>query len=153
MTTNSEQTTQDSEWSQCESGEIGHLVGRMQANRRHRQLRTISTVGSAMVVVLVAALMFMKPPQNHVGGISCKDVISQAEEYLADRIKASLRDQIDIHLAGCEKCRDHIEGMQVQSDTGTPTGEIPVVSHAPISRDPNDTDDFSVHSSSLISLR
>ncbi len=100
-------------WTSCRPGAITQMAERVRARRRNERLRiTLFPVVAAILLVVVwavprrdATLDVAPDVGPNFAGISCHRVSQLAGDYKSGKLDAELHDQVERHLALCDKCR------------------------------------------------
>ena len=126
MKQNSDQINQQDDWQDCPPGAVQELADRLRQRRRHQQLTKVSQIGGAAVVLLAVGIWFaFGNHQPVLAGMTCSEVIEQAEDYVAGRLQAAVNGRIEEHLSHCEVCRERIAEMKSRFETPDVSPPIP----------------------------
>ena len=108
------QQREPDQWKPC-SGEISHMVNRLEIVERRRRMRqlastaTLSLVLFAVGAVLIGGFVIYREPQ--FGGIGCTECLSHAPAYhdhltgVAAMTDLELAERIKTHLDLCKCCK------------------------------------------------
>ena len=102
--------TEDNSWEPCSDGEIKSLVTSVRSSKqRTKTLRSVTLFATITSVALLCSLAFINPDQpkpngKQIGGLSCAEVLAQAEQYQNGTVSDELKEQIHLHLAHCKYC-------------------------------------------------
>ena len=114
-------TTNQSEWVDCQGGEISGLVHKLkqkkQAVRRMQIMRSLSLAAGIMLMVGVGWMFLAEnnpPAEANYGGIVCSDVIKNSKSYLKEELDPEIQRRIQIHLGECENCRHKMAMLRDQ---------------------------------------
>lgn len=106
------------EWRDCKSGEIHNMVRAQRLARQRRQLSQASFVGVSFLVLLSVVIWSIPNPlasnERAKGGVTCAEVIDQAEDFIAGRLAQAIREKFDIHLSKCPSCLRHFDSLRDQ---------------------------------------
>lgn len=113
----SEISTVNGGWQDVPDGKIGALAARL----RKQERRPVATRMAAPVTLFLLsgllAVQFTHASHveferiNNIGGISCSDVVRQADNYIVGRITGSVRSNIGFHLSNCPNCSKQVRGI------------------------------------------
>lgn len=114
--------TNSNHWENCRPGEVGRLVHRLKYRRRQRTVKAGLVAISACTLLLVAGITWyggqtsQVSRRNFAGGITCRDVLQQATQFVNRELDVATSGKIRLHLEQCPNCRERIERMQQAHD-------------------------------------
>ncbi len=104
-------TSDQSEWTDCQGGEISGMARRLKAqraiSRRKQIMQSLSIAAGLLVMVGVGWMMLPGDPPaggNH-GGIACSEVVKNGKQYVLHQLDPELAERINAHLGKCENCQ------------------------------------------------
>lgn len=103
-------------WQACPEGKIGAFAARLKRQERRPVARLaapliLCMLSGALVVQLTYASQMERERVNRIGGISCADVVRQADAYIVGKITGSLRSDMGFHLSNCPNCAKQVRGI------------------------------------------
>ncbi|MCA9039058.1 MAG: zf-HC2 domain-containing protein [Planctomycetaceae bacterium] len=117
---------QDSNWRDCQAGDIGKVSAQL---KRRRRVRTIQQRGAVLGLILIAVVglgwftMHLqnqdKPGGHLVAGLYCSEVADMAEKLFAGELENKQVAQITGHLDGCPDCVEHLEKARQEYEERT----------------------------------
>lgn len=118
------------EWIDCKSGEIHKMIDAQRRLRQRRQLSQASFIGASLLVLFSVAIWSIPNPQGSneraKGGVTCAEVIDQAEDFIAGRLVQVMHSKFEIHLSKCPACLRHFESLRAQQvSSGITVGQVP----------------------------
>ncbi len=116
--TNHESINQ-SDWVDCQGGEISGLVRRLKSQRsvsRRRQVMQSLSVAAGLLVIVGIGWMVI-PGDNSTleakrGGITCSDVVENGKQYILNELDPELAERINAHLGKCENCQKKLSMLR-----------------------------------------
>lgn len=141
----------NSDWQVCPDGKISNLAARLKRQDRRPVTRfaapVILCVLSGLLAVQITNASYVERERiNRIGGISCADVIRQADKYILGKITGSLRTDMGFHLSNCPNCSKQVRGIAKRDLLGhlLGTSEVYVAAPKAISHRKNWCDDAPV---------
>jgi hypothetical protein len=113
----SEHSTINGGWQDVPDGKIGALSARLRKQeRRPVAVRIVAPtllflLSGVLAVQITHASYIEQERNNRIGGISCSDVVRQADNYIIGKITGSLRTDIGFHLSNCPNCSKQVRGI------------------------------------------
>ncbi len=109
MTTN--KTSDQSEWTDCQGGEISGMARRLKAqrasSRRKQIMQSLSIAAGLLLMVGIGWMMLSGDPSANGShkGIACSEVIKNGKQYVLHQLDPELAERINAHLGKCENCQ------------------------------------------------
>lgn len=99
-------------WEPCPPGEVRQLVQRIRGQRRRRAVLQVATGAVGLGLIAGVLLLGRTPGDALYGGISCSEVMAQADAFVAGALHGELLDRIEQHLTACSHCRAAIDQLR-----------------------------------------
>lgn len=98
----------------CPSGEFARLAQRLRTRRNRRTL--LRSLGAAAACTAAGALLWhwldaINTSDPLIAGIRCSQVRALASAYMSGKLAPSVRRQIALHLAQCDRCQRFVRDM------------------------------------------
>jgi hypothetical protein len=114
----------NSDWTDCQPGEVQRLVQGLPATRRARTIERRAATVAVLLLVGFTGVWFangQSQSEPSYGGIVCSQVVQKSREFLAKTLNAKTADQINVHLGHCEACSKLVNNMrQNEQPNGRP---------------------------------
>ena len=99
---------ESTKWTDCPKGQIAMLSQDGRSRERQLIVRRVATMTSTFCVLLFVGYLIVGQPfaKELRGSISCKEVMDNADAFLANTIQGNIFQEIKHHLIDCESCRN-----------------------------------------------
>lgn len=110
-------STSNGGWQDVPDGKIGALTARLRKQERRPIAVRIAApsllflLSGLLAVQITHASYIEQERNNRIGGVSCSDVVRQADNYIIGKITGSLRTDIGFHLSNCPNCSKQVRGI------------------------------------------
>lgn len=135
---------QQDDWGPCPQGELQHMVERIKSQRRRRRVVRISSLSSALVLIIAVGAVGFYFLQAHqpmvtgdvlICGVACNDVRENMVAYVKGDLEKQdpdLSEKMFMHIVKCNNCR--VEERKVKKDLRSkkPTVAAAGQSHSPL---------------------
>ena len=103
------------EWKPLAPGSLTTFAKRARSKRRRKQFTRAAVAVAALVALIVLGPQRLQPPQQaqpSFGGVTCNEVVSHVESFMAKDLDPKRMAAIEVHLTHCPTCRQRIESMR-----------------------------------------
>jgi len=112
-----------SEWTDCQPGDVGRLVNQMRSTSRRQQVRELAIITTASLLFVAAGLAWYGVgvgAEPTYGGIACSEVMEFAREFVMGELGPEQAARVKEHLVHCKDCAAKIHKMQQKDSSPIP---------------------------------
>lgn len=102
-------------WKPLPPGSLTAFAKRARSKRRRKQFTRATVPGAAVIILLLLVPQLSNSPQQtqpRFDGVTCNEVASHVESFMAKELEPKWIAAIEIHLNQCPTCRQRIESMR-----------------------------------------
>ncbi|MEX1028092.1 MAG: zf-HC2 domain-containing protein [Candidatus Paceibacterota bacterium] len=124
------------QWDSCPPGELQKLAAQLRRKRRGRNVATAVGLAAALIVFLLVggfAVQQLRDPHDNpqlYGDITCREVQSHLQQYVAGQLDPPLAERIRIHLEQCPECGENFRRMMAEIKQEVTFLPVPVLKPA-----------------------
>ena len=110
-----------SSWGDCPQGALVKMVERLSSERRQERRRPVMRVGAVLLIAAACGIggswLVNDNQIPALGGLTCGQCVEYMPTFQERSLDALLSQQVQAHLDGCPRCREHYE-IKFSADRG-----------------------------------